>query len=140
MAAKTAVEERVEVPKENFDQIPMPLPSEVLTINHRFTLNIQSDGKLALTIRTNEEDELEQLLEKWEPRIVVFQEPMNGHRNGNGHTNGNGNGNGYRTEKTRYYAGDSCPRCSNKLVTRNGKRGRFIGCSSFPDCDFVQSL
>lgn len=135
MAAKTVVEERVEVPRENFDQIPMPLPSEVLTINHRFTLNIQSDGKIALTIRTNEEDELEQLLEKWEARIVVFQEPVNGHRNGNGHANGNGNGN-----KPRYFPGDDCPSCHNKLVKRSGRNGAFLGCRSYPDCDFTQKL
>ena len=136
MAAKTVVEERVEVPRENFDQIPMPLPSEVLTINHRFTLNIQSDGKLALTIRTNEEDELEQLLDKWEPRVVVFQEPVNGHRNGNGHANGNGQDNG----KNRYYRADSCPECSNKLVKRQGRNGPFLGCSGYPNCHFTQKL
>lgn len=32
-----------------------------------------------------------------------------------------------------------CPRCGNKLVVRNGKRGRFYGCSSFPKCRFTKS-
>ena len=32
---------------------------------------------------------------------------------------------------------ESCPRCSNKLVIRNGTRGKFIGCSSFPKCRYT---
>lgn len=32
-----------------------------------------------------------------------------------------------------------CPRCGNRLVLRNGKRGKFWGCSSFPQCRFTKS-
>ncbi len=27
-----------------------------------------------------------------------------------------------------------CPKCGSPLVVRVGKRGRFLGCSSYPDC------
>ena len=30
-----------------------------------------------------------------------------------------------------------CPRCGGKLVERNGKYGKFYGCSSYPNCRFV---
>lgn len=30
-----------------------------------------------------------------------------------------------------------CPRCGGQLVERNGKYGKFIGCSNFPKCRFV---
>ncbi|WP_226658935.1 topoisomerase DNA-binding C4 zinc finger domain-containing protein [Guptibacillus hwajinpoensis] len=30
-----------------------------------------------------------------------------------------------------------CPKCDEKLVHRTGKRGEFLGCSSFPKCRFV---
>ncbi|WP_139367560.1 NERD domain-containing protein [Bacillus alkalicellulosilyticus] len=30
-----------------------------------------------------------------------------------------------------------CPKCGGQLVTRNGKRGSFIGCGSFPKCRFT---
>lgn len=30
-----------------------------------------------------------------------------------------------------------CPRCGGKLVTRNGKHGKFKGCSNFPKCRFT---
>lgn len=32
-----------------------------------------------------------------------------------------------------------CPRCGGKLVEREGKYGKFIGCSNFPKCRFVES-
>lgn len=30
-----------------------------------------------------------------------------------------------------------CPKCGGKLVEREGKYGKFIGCSNFPKCRFV---
>jgi restriction system protein len=35
---------------------------------------------------------------------------------------------------------DTCPRCKSKLVKRNGSRGEFLGCSSFPKCRYTQDL
>ena len=29
-----------------------------------------------------------------------------------------------------------CPKCGAKLVVKNGYRGKFIGCSRWPDCDY----
>lgn len=31
-----------------------------------------------------------------------------------------------------------CPRCSGKLVLRNGKYGQFWGCSNYPNCKFIK--
>ena len=33
-----------------------------------------------------------------------------------------------------------CPKCQSKLMIRLGKRGRFIGCSAYPECDFTEAL
>lgn len=33
-----------------------------------------------------------------------------------------------------------CPRCGSKLVQREGKYGKFIGCSNFPKCRFVTKI
>jgi hypothetical protein len=30
-----------------------------------------------------------------------------------------------------------CPRCGGKLVGRNGRYGKFFGCSNYPKCTFV---
>ncbi|BCJ95485.1 hypothetical protein acsn021_30540 [Anaerocolumna cellulosilytica] len=33
-----------------------------------------------------------------------------------------------------------CPQCGNKLIQRNGKYGDFLGCSSYPDCGYTESV
>jgi restriction system protein len=33
-----------------------------------------------------------------------------------------------------------CPRCGSELVERKSKRGKFIGCSSYPKCRYTQDL
>lgn len=33
-----------------------------------------------------------------------------------------------------------CPRCGAKLIERNGKNGKFIGCSNYPNCKFTKSI
>lgn len=32
-----------------------------------------------------------------------------------------------------------CPKCGSKLVERNGKYGKFIGCSNFPKCKYTRN-
>lgn len=32
---------------------------------------------------------------------------------------------------------DICPKCGGKLVERNGKYGKFIGCSNYPKCRYI---
>lgn len=33
-----------------------------------------------------------------------------------------------------------CPRCGGQLVERNGKYGRFMGCSNYPKCRYTEKL
>jgi predicted RNA-binding Zn-ribbon protein involved in translation (DUF1610 family) len=32
---------------------------------------------------------------------------------------------------------NKCPQCGEKLVLRNGKYGKFLGCTSYPRCKFI---
>lgn len=34
----------------------------------------------------------------------------------------------------------TCPKCGSKLVLRNGPKGQFYGCSSFPKCRHIKSI
>ena len=36
--------------------------------------------------------------------------------------------------------GRECPTCGNPLVYREGRYGRFIGCSTFPQCRFTEQI
>ncbi len=35
-------------------------------------------------------------------------------------------------------AGGECPRCGAELVVRSGRFGEFVGCSRYPECDYIQ--
>ena len=34
---------------------------------------------------------------------------------------------------------NKCPKCGHELVERNGKYGRFIGCSNYPKCKYIKN-
>ena len=36
--------------------------------------------------------------------------------------------------------GRACPECGSDLLYRNGKSGRFIGCSAYPKCRYTESI
>lgn len=35
---------------------------------------------------------------------------------------------------------EPCPQCGAELVIRSGKHGPFLGCSNYPECDYVRPL
>lgn len=35
---------------------------------------------------------------------------------------------------------ETCPQCQGKLVVRNGKFGKFIGCSNYPKCRYTKNI
>ena len=45
-----------------------------------------------------------------------------------------------RKDVTTQVLEDACPKCSKPLSIRLGKRGRFIGCTAYPECDYTQDL
>ncbi|MDP3562218.1 MAG: type I DNA topoisomerase [Legionellaceae bacterium] len=45
-----------------------------------------------------------------------------------------------RKDVTTEVLDQECPKCSKPLAIRLGKRGRFIGCTAYPECDFTQDL
>ncbi len=45
-----------------------------------------------------------------------------------------------RKEVTQEELDEECPQCGKPLAIRLGRRGRFIGCTGFPDCDYTRNL
>ncbi|NIR27965.1 MAG: type I DNA topoisomerase [Gammaproteobacteria bacterium] len=45
-----------------------------------------------------------------------------------------------RSDVTQEKLDEDCPRCGKRLTVRLGRRGRFIGCTGYPDCDYTRSL
>ena len=45
-----------------------------------------------------------------------------------------------RKEVTQEQLDEACPKCGKQLAVRLGKRGKFVGCSGFPACDYTRNL
>ncbi len=45
-----------------------------------------------------------------------------------------------RKDVTHEAIDELCPKCNSPLTIRLGKRGRFIGCSTYPKCDYTRNL
>ncbi len=45
-----------------------------------------------------------------------------------------------RKDVTTEALDEACPTCGQPLQIKLGKRGRFIGCSAYPDCDYTRNL
>jgi DNA topoisomerase-1 len=45
-----------------------------------------------------------------------------------------------RKDVTHEALDEACPKCQKPLSIRLGKRGRFIGCTGYPDCDYTRNL
>ena len=41
------------------------------------------------------------------------------------------------SEKVIEKVGKKCPKCSEELIYRFSKAGKFIGCSGYPECDYI---
>ncbi len=45
-----------------------------------------------------------------------------------------------RKDVTQEALDEKCPKCEAALCIKLGKRGRFIGCTAYPDCDYTRNL
>jgi DNA topoisomerase I len=45
-----------------------------------------------------------------------------------------------RKDVTTELLDEPCPKCDKPLSIRLGKRGRFIGCTGYPECDYTKDL
>lgn len=45
-----------------------------------------------------------------------------------------------RKDVTTEVLDEKCPKCDKPVAIRLGKRGRFIGCTGYPDCDYTQNV
>jgi DNA topoisomerase-1 len=45
-----------------------------------------------------------------------------------------------RSDVTTEATDETCPKCGKPLNIRLGRRGRFIGCSGYPECDYTRNV
>lgn len=45
-----------------------------------------------------------------------------------------------RKDVTQEALDEQCPKCGGQLSIRLGRRGRFVGCTNYPECDYTRDL
>jgi DNA topoisomerase-1 len=45
-----------------------------------------------------------------------------------------------RKDVTQEQMDEACPKCGKPLSLRLGKRGKFVGCTGYPECDYTRNL
>ena len=45
-----------------------------------------------------------------------------------------------REDVTQEVLQDKCPKCGKPLILRLGRKGKFIGCSAYPECDYTANI
>ena len=45
-----------------------------------------------------------------------------------------------RKDVTQEAMDEKCPKCDHQLSIRLGRRGRFIGCTNYPECDYTRDM
>ncbi|MBU6467729.1 MAG: type I DNA topoisomerase [Betaproteobacteria bacterium] len=45
-----------------------------------------------------------------------------------------------RAEVTQEALDEACPQCGAPLMVRLGKRGKFVGCSAYPECNYTRNV
>ncbi|MAH60680.1 MAG: DNA topoisomerase I [Legionellales bacterium] len=70
---------------------------------------------------------------EWKPLMESFWQPFHQQIETIGE-------NVQRSDVTEEKMDEKCPKCEAHLVTKLGKRGRFVGCSQYPECDYTRNL
>ena len=91
-------------------------------VDYAFTAQLENELD---QIAVGEANWIAVLAEFWKPFIAKVQETDEGVK---------------RSDVTQELIDEACPTCSKPLSIRLGKRGRFIGCTTYPECDYTRNL
>lgn len=91
-------------------------------VDYNFTANLEDELD---EISRGEKQWVPMMREFWQPfknQIDVIEETVK------------------RSDVTHEQLDEDCPKCGKKLSVRLGKRGRFIGCTGYPECDYTRNV
>ncbi len=89
-------------------------------INIKYTANMEKELDLIAENEIDNYEALREFYDRFEPLVENAYEKMEK----------------LELEET----GEDCPECGNKLVYRNGRFGKFISCSTFPECKYTAKI
>ena len=121
--------EYVEMDKRRFK------PTDVGRIVNKF-LTQHFDRYVDYDFTAHLEDELDAISrgeKEWVPVLKAFWEPFHARVEDKAKSVD-------RKDVTHEQLDEACPKCGRPLSIRLGRRGRFIGCTGYPECDYARSL
>jgi DNA topoisomerase-1 len=121
--------EYVEMDKRRF------FPTDVGRVVNKFLTN-HFNRYVDYNFTANLEDELDAVSrgeEEWIPLLKKFWQPFKDQVVLKGESVS-------RADVTTELLDEVCPLCGKPLAKRLGKRGFFIGCTGYPDCDYTRNL
>jgi len=89
-------------------------------INVKYTANMETDLDKIAEGAENNVMMLEEFYHKFDPLVQNAYEKME--------------------KRQAEKVGESCPDCGNDLVIREGRYGKFISCSTYPDCKYTRKI
>lgn len=110
-------------------------PTDVGRVVNRF-LTTYFQQYVDYHFTANLEDELDDISrgeKEWRPVLDAFWRPFIALVNETQE-------NVQRKDVTQEPIDEKCPQCDSALSIRLGRRGRFIGCTSYPKCDYTRGL
>ncbi len=125
------IQSRNYVVREGKQLIPTPLGLQVNDmlvdnfphyIDVGFTAHVESDLD---SIETGEKE--------WRPVLHEFYDPFK-------LAVATASANIPQYERITEYTGETCPDCGSQLAFKDGRFGRFIGCTNFPKCKHLESI
>ena len=119
----------VEMDKRRF------FPTDVGRVVNKFLTN-HFTKYVDYNFTANLEDELDAVSrgeEEWIPLLKQFWQPFKDQVDDKEKSVS-------RRDVTTEELDEKCPKCGKPLAKRLGKRGLFIGCTAYPDCDYTRNL
>ena len=121
--------EYVEMDKKRF------IPTDVGRIVNKF-LTEHFTQYVDYDFTANMEDELDAISrgeENWVPMMKKFWQPFKDLVDDKEQSVD-------RKDVTHEQLDEKCPKCGGGLAIRLGRRGRFIGCNNYPECDYTRNV
>ncbi|MBT5654424.1 MAG: type I DNA topoisomerase [Alphaproteobacteria bacterium] len=110
-------------------------PTDVGRVVNRFlTEYFKTYVDYAFTAQLEDQlDEISRGEKSWQPMLAEFWKPFND-------LIAKIDAEVSRKDVTQEQLDEECPKCKAPLSSRLGRRGRFIGCTKYPDCDYTRSM
>jgi len=111
------------------------VPTDTGEVTTDFLNRYFGDHFMDFQFTSDMEEHLDEIAEgklSYEPVVSAFYVPLQDRLNKAGEVP--------KEEITTQMAGEKCPECGHELVIKLGRRGKFLGCTNYPDCRYTAPL